>query len=63
MVTRNELQLREQMLSLAAKLTWMHAKLPLTAQDLDEVDDALSNGEYEMHASIERIRKERNNGV
>lgn len=60
MVTMNELKLRDQMLDLASKLTWLHAKLPLTEQDLDELDDALSTADYEMHQTIQRIRKERN---
>jgi hypothetical protein len=60
MVTSNELKLREQMLDLASQLNWLHAKIPLSQQDLDTLDDALSNGEYEMHQTIERIRKERN---
>jgi hypothetical protein len=41
-------------------LSWLHAKIPLSVQDLDELDDALSTSDYEMHATIERIRKERN---
>jgi hypothetical protein len=60
MVTMSELKLRDQMLDLASTLSWLHAKIPLSVQDLDELDDALSTSDYEMHATIERIRKERN---
>jgi hypothetical protein len=61
MVTGNELQLREQMLDLASKLSWLHAKMPLTDADLNELDETLAVINYEMYQSIQRIRKERKN--
>jgi peptidoglycan hydrolase CwlO-like protein len=60
MVTSNELKLREQMLDLASTLSWLHAKIPLSDADINELDSVLSESEYEIHQTIERIRKERN---